>query len=414
MQVFITWSGSRSRQLAQAVAEWVRSAVQTSRPWLSEIDIEKGERWNAAISSRLQDSHIGIVCLTPENLAAPWIHFEAGALAKTGDSRVCVLLFEVDHTDVPDTLAQFQHTTVSEKDMAQLAVTINKAAERAGEPAAREDVVRSASSAAWPRLRAQAKKLALSPTQGTFPIGGKKRYEGTLYGVAPEILDRFHASAKQQLDFLGHSLTGLFEKNGGRAGILRALINGATVRVVFLDPTAPPSDQITQVAHAIKTDLRSKINRSIDTALAFKGSLRTLLRSMSPGIKDAEVEAARGRLQLAASRLISYVHIQRVDDVMLVSHYSQSEDPGQRAPTQELVVGDRFFRFYAEEFKRFWQDATPVEEIKATNGLLADRARVVHHLPIIQKVYRSVILGGSVESLPPQECSWSYPTWHVR
>src|SRR5512139_1673133 len=163
MQVFISWSGTRSKQLARAIGEWIRTAVWASKPWLSEIDIEKGERWNTAVSNRLEESHIGIVCLTPENLTAPWIHFEAGALAKTGESRVCVILFEVDINDVPDTLAQFQCTTISENDFAQLAVTINRAAERSGEPAAPDDVIRKASAAAWPEFQAQTQQLAGFP-----------------------------------------------------------------------------------------------------------------------------------------------------------------------------------------------------------------------------------------------------------
>jgi hypothetical protein len=368
---------------------------------LSEIDIEKGERWNAAVSKRLEESHIGIVCLTPENLTAPWIHFEAGALAKTGNSRVCVVLFEVDPKDVPDTLSQFQYTTISEDDFAQLAVTINKAAERAGEPAAPDDVIRRASTAAWSEFQTQTQQLARSPVQRKFVIGGNERYEGTLYSVAPETLDRFHSSAKKQLDILGHSLTGLFEQISGRNSISRALVNGATVRVVFLDPTTPNSNQLAQVSRAIKTDLTSKINRSIDTAIAFKDTLRTYLRRINPSIKDAEAREAQGRLQLAASGLISYANIQRADDTILVSHYSQSEEPGIKAPTQELVVGDRFFRFYEEEFNRFWRDATPVEELRAVNGLLADRARIIHHLPTIQNIHRSVAFGGDISPLPP-------------
>jgi MoaA/NifB/PqqE/SkfB family radical SAM enzyme len=401
MQVFISWSGIRSKQLARAVSTWVSSAVQTSKPWLSEIDIEKGERWNKAVSDRLEDSHIGIVCLTPENLTAPWIHFEAGALAKTGNSRVCVILFEVDPNDVPATLAQFQCTTISEEDFAQLAVTINKAAERAGETAAPDVVIRRASAAAWSEFQAQAKQVAMPPAKKIFAIGGDKRYEGTLYGIAPEKIDRFHSSAKERLDILGHSLTGLFEQDSGRNSILRALVNGATVRLVFLDPTTPHSDQLAQVSRAIKTDLKSKINRSIDTAIEFKEALRTHLRHVKPGITNAEVQEARGRLQLAASGLISYANIQRADDAMIVSHYSQSEEPGMKAPTQEFIDSDPFFQFYEEEFNRFWRDATPVEELRAVNGLFADRARVVHHLPTLQNIHRSVVSGGEITPLSP-------------
>ena len=38
----------------------------------------------------LSPASYGIICLTPENLASPWIHFEVGALFKgSGESHVC-------------------------------------------------------------------------------------------------------------------------------------------------------------------------------------------------------------------------------------------------------------------------------------------------------------------------------------
>ena len=189
-------------------------------------------------------------------------------------------------------------------------------------------MIRKASTAAWSEFQIQTQQLASSPVQRKFVIGGNERYVGTLYSVAPETLDRFHSSAEKQLDILGHSLTGLFEQISGRNSISRALVNGATVRVVFLDPTTPNTNQLAQVSRAIKTDLISKINRSIDTAIAFKDTLRTHLRRVNPSIKDAEAREAQGRLQLAASGLISYANIQRADDTILVSHYSQSEGLG--------------------------------------------------------------------------------------
>jgi hypothetical protein len=63
----------------------------------------------------LEESKIGILFLTNENLQAPWLMFEAGALSKRiGDSKVCPILFGLKATDVTDPLAQFQLARIEE------------------------------------------------------------------------------------------------------------------------------------------------------------------------------------------------------------------------------------------------------------------------------------------------------------
>ena len=109
MQVFISWSGSRSKSLAVYVHEWIKTVVQRAEPWMSERDIEAGQRWNAQLSSRLKETDFGIICLTPENLTAPWLLFESGALAKALDAaRVVPLLFGLKKADLSLPLARFQ------------------------------------------------------------------------------------------------------------------------------------------------------------------------------------------------------------------------------------------------------------------------------------------------------------------
>jgi len=40
--VFISWSGPRSKQAAEALREWLGNVLQNARPWMSATDIEKG------------------------------------------------------------------------------------------------------------------------------------------------------------------------------------------------------------------------------------------------------------------------------------------------------------------------------------------------------------------------------------
>ena len=89
MEIFISWSGPRSKAIAKALNDWMPKVIQGVKPWMSP-DIPSGARWQAEIADRLDKNMVGVVCLTPENLNAPWLLFEAGALSKhVSDSRVC-------------------------------------------------------------------------------------------------------------------------------------------------------------------------------------------------------------------------------------------------------------------------------------------------------------------------------------
>ena len=80
MRIFISWSGDLSRELGEAIRDWLPGVLQSVKPFFTPNDIEKGARWNKDISNELEQSSFGIFCLTKENLSRPWIMFEAGAL----------------------------------------------------------------------------------------------------------------------------------------------------------------------------------------------------------------------------------------------------------------------------------------------------------------------------------------------
>ena len=63
-----------------------------------------------------------------ECLTAPWLLFEAGAIAKSAEKTyVCTLLIDLKSEDVSDPLAQFQHTAATKDDFLKLVKDLNAA-----------------------------------------------------------------------------------------------------------------------------------------------------------------------------------------------------------------------------------------------------------------------------------------------
>jgi hypothetical protein len=70
--VFITWSGDRSKWIAQAMSEWLPMVVQAARPFFSTNSIDKGARGLPELTRVLSGTKVAIVCLTSENKTVPF------------------------------------------------------------------------------------------------------------------------------------------------------------------------------------------------------------------------------------------------------------------------------------------------------------------------------------------------------
>lgn len=100
VKVFVSWSGVPSRALAEALWWWLPNVLQGVKPFVSAKDIDKGVNWIATLTAELETTDFGVVCVNAENIGSPWLNYEAGAIARSVDSRVCPVLHGLDKSDV--------------------------------------------------------------------------------------------------------------------------------------------------------------------------------------------------------------------------------------------------------------------------------------------------------------------------
>lgn len=98
----------------------------------------------------MDQTNFGIVCLTQNNLEAPWLLFEAGALAKGVEKgRVCCLLLGgLRPVQVTGPLQQFQNRQFEKVDFWHLLSDLNRHIDKSLDPAELETIFRMW----WPHL----------------------------------------------------------------------------------------------------------------------------------------------------------------------------------------------------------------------------------------------------------------------
>ncbi|MDB6154771.1 MAG: hypothetical protein JWL90_3224 [Chthoniobacteraceae bacterium] len=158
MKVFLSWSGNRSKAIAEVLDTWIKCVIQAVTPWISTKNIDRGSIWFSEISDQLADTKLGIICLTQENKNKPWILFEAGALAKgLNSNRVCTILIDLKPSDIiANPLSQFNHTTPDKDGIWQLVQTINSVL---GDKALSPTVLERVFETYWPQFEEKFKAV---------------------------------------------------------------------------------------------------------------------------------------------------------------------------------------------------------------------------------------------------------------
>ncbi|PBB31322.1 TIR domain-containing protein [Mesorhizobium sp. WSM3882] len=153
--VFISWSGPKSHIIANTLHTWLPVVLQSIRPFISSEDLKKGGRWQADLTEELAKDSFGILCLTPSNLLAPWILFEAGALSKSvGDAQVAPFLVGVKPSELPAPLTQFNAVTAEMGDFKRLLRDINA---RVGNDAVPVERIEKSVDGLWPKIEQELK-----------------------------------------------------------------------------------------------------------------------------------------------------------------------------------------------------------------------------------------------------------------
>jgi len=181
MKVFISWSGERSQTFAKALHEWLPMVLQSVSPWLSHADISAGDRWADTVAKELEASDFGITCITRENMSSPWIHFEAGALAKRmQEGRVIPLLLDIDFKDISGPLTQFQAKKAEREGVLGVVNAINELSQTK----VSETLLPKQFDALWPTLEKQINEIP------------KTQFPAKQQRSQPEVLEELVASIR--------------------------------------------------------------------------------------------------------------------------------------------------------------------------------------------------------------------------
>ncbi|WP_371805347.1 hypothetical protein [Candidatus Lokiarchaeum ossiferum] len=155
MKVFISWSGSKSKRIAEVFNEFIPIFLQTTKPYMSK-SMDKGTIWLLDILRSLEESYVGIVCLTKDNQNKPWINFEAGALLQgTDSSRIMTFLIDLTSDEVIKPLSIFQSTSFTEEEILSMILSINKKSEMV----VQESVISTGFSSTWKLFKKKIEKI---------------------------------------------------------------------------------------------------------------------------------------------------------------------------------------------------------------------------------------------------------------
>jgi len=264
MKVFISWSGAKSRAIAEELRDWLPRVIQVLKPWIASRDIHKGTRWHVELGHQLSTTRVAIICLTRENAAAPWIAFEAGALSREIDrAYVCPYLIDLPPSDLPEPLRQFQITVAEKEDTRKLVYTLNQALHP---KSLREEIINDAFEAKWPELSEKIQEVRLSQESEIIDLAKIMNF-GTRNDEPVELT---LAKVSREVRISGNDCKKMVEAKS--ADIEALLKRRIRVKVICVDPSSPACSMLTKVDPRFRTS--GDFRKSMDSVLGILKDMR--------------------------------------------------------------------------------------------------------------------------------------------
>jgi hypothetical protein len=111
--IFISWS-QETRQVADAINQWISARCDNARGWIADVDIIAGQRWRSEIDKALTAAQCSLACVGPSAISSSWVMYEAGAIAAS--KAIIPIALLVPHGKLPSILSEIQILNAFEVD----------------------------------------------------------------------------------------------------------------------------------------------------------------------------------------------------------------------------------------------------------------------------------------------------------
>ncbi len=175
MKVFISWSGEKSRDVAELIKKLLR-VVNNIDAFMSNDDIRSGSMWFGKISDELAEANYGILVITEENKEAPWILFEAGALYKglMHTSKIVPIIADNHIETLKNPLGSFHARRIEDNSMYSLVTDIQN--EIATMDVKENNALKERFTYVWKDLLREYDEILLKYVKPTFDLSLMKSY----------------------------------------------------------------------------------------------------------------------------------------------------------------------------------------------------------------------------------------------
>jgi hypothetical protein len=335
MDIFLSWSGEKSKKAAESFSKWLPNVIQVVSPYFTPSDIHMGERWGAEIAKKLENCQFGIIFLTKENLEAPWVLFEAGALSKNlGKARVCSILLDKTLTTGQlsnNPLSQFQISKFNKSDIKDLLSSINSSLEG---KALSESRLNDAFERCWPEIEKEIKVVIDNTHFGVHSI---------LPNFPNEKFISLLENSKHKIRLLNTWVPRLEDYE---SPIKEVLKKGVDVEMLLLHPKSP----IVELRE--KTLNHNKIAEVVSVKNGLNSN-RKIIKNIAEYKQDKNLN---GNLSLRLYNTVPAISIFQVDDTMYVSIFVHGK-LAVDSPQMKIIDDQSNMRkFIEDEFNEIWNN----------------------------------------------------------